>query len=270
MPISDKTRKILWGRSGNRCAVCRRELIIEPTGSDDESVVGDECHVVSGKAQGPRYDPTFPLDRIDELDNLILLCRVHHKMIDDQAETYTRELLQTLRSNHEKWVSSTLSDDKHTKQPRLRRIKDNIPSHLARLTSGREVIGVIANAHAFAFDHDELNSDAEVDLVGGFLQVCQAWGDVLSDEAGDRVKVAYDLTKMLQELEVAGFWVFGAREIQRLEGGIHAPSVWPVAILKVLRASNPEIISVDLGVEQSQNGTASSLSENSSAGASDG
>lgn len=242
--------------------------MIETTELDEESVVGDECHVVSGKAQGPRYDPTFPLDCLDELGNLILLCRVHHKMIDDQVETYTRELLQTLRANHEKWVSSTLSDDKHPKQPRVRRLKDSIPTHLVRLTSGRDVIAVVANAHAFSFDHDELNSEVEVDLVGGFLQTCQDWGDVLSDEAGDRVKVAYDLTKMLQELEAVGFWVFGAREIQRLEGGIDAPSAWPVAILKVLRASNPDIISVNLGMESSQTGTVSSSRQDSSSGAS--
>ena len=56
---------------------------------DDESVVGDECHIVSGKPNGPRYGPTFPVDELDSFSNLILLCRVHHKMIDDQSETFT-------------------------------------------------------------------------------------------------------------------------------------------------------------------------------------
>ncbi|HWP60610.1 MAG TPA: hypothetical protein VNL14_22135 [Candidatus Acidoferrales bacterium] len=66
MAITDKTRKILWGRSGNRCAMCRRELVVEATPTDDESVVGDECHIVSGKGQGPRYDAGFSSDRLDE------------------------------------------------------------------------------------------------------------------------------------------------------------------------------------------------------------
>jgi hypothetical protein len=108
MAITDKTRKILWGRSGNRCAVCRHELLVDATPADEESVVGDECHIISGKCQGPRYGPTFLLNRLDEPDNLILLCRVHHKMVDDQHETYTTEVLRSLKVNHEKWVSSTV------------------------------------------------------------------------------------------------------------------------------------------------------------------
>ena len=47
MAINDKTRKVLWGRSGNRCAICRRELVLDATTVDDVSVVGEECHIVS-------------------------------------------------------------------------------------------------------------------------------------------------------------------------------------------------------------------------------
>ena len=92
--------------------MCRRELIISRTAADDESVVGDECHIVSGKNQGPRYDPTFPVEQLDEPENLLLLCRVHHKMVDDQYDTYTVQVLRRLKENHERWVSSTLSADK--------------------------------------------------------------------------------------------------------------------------------------------------------------
>ena len=99
MPISDKTRKILWGRSGNKCAICRHSLVVDATGTDDESVIGDECHIVSGKSLGPRHDPQFPADRLNEPENLILLCRVHHKMVDDQYETYSTDVLQGIRGS---------------------------------------------------------------------------------------------------------------------------------------------------------------------------
>lgn len=108
MAITDKTRKLLWGPSGSRCAFCRSELIMDATPQDDESVVGDECHIVSGKPNGPRYDPEFPVDQIDSYANLILLCRVHHKMIDDQSETFTEDILRQLKANHEKWVADAL------------------------------------------------------------------------------------------------------------------------------------------------------------------
>jgi hypothetical protein len=246
MPVSEKTRKILWGRSGNRCAQCRHELVIDGAPADDESVVGNECHIVSGKSQGPRHDPAFPPERLDEPENLILLCPVHHKMIDDQCETYTREVLQRLKANHEKWVSSTLAEDKQLPRVRIRRIKENIPSHLARLTSGQDVLKVIGNSSAFSFDHDEPGSEAEVALLSGFVQEVQEWGDLLTDlEAGNRVRTAYRLSTLVRELEMVGFWVFGGQEVQRLEGGTGAPTSFPVAILRVLRATNPEIIRVD-------------------------
>jgi len=61
------------------------------------------------------------------------------------------------------------------------------------------------------------------------------------------VQVSYDLTNELQELDTAGFLVFGGREVQLLEGGDQAaPSSWPVAILRVLRKNNPAIARVDL------------------------
>lgn len=247
MAISDKTRKILWGRSGNRCAICRHELVVNATASDDESVVGDECHIVSGKGLGPRYDAAFPVDQLDDPDNLMLLCRLHHKMVDDQHETYTIDLLRKLKVNHENWVSSTLTGLQTPPPLRIRQIKENIPSHLVRLILGKDLLAVIDGANAFAVDHDELKSQTEVDLIAGFLQEAQEYGDLSDDlEAGARVKLAFEMTKRLEELDRAGFWVFGWREVRRLEGGIGTPSPFPVAILQVHRASNPEIIKVNL------------------------
>jgi len=221
---------------------------------NNESVVGDECHIVSGKGQGPRYDQTFPSDRLDEPENLILLCRVHHKMVDDQHETYTADVLRTLKSNHEKWVTSTLTEQQTIPPVRVRRVKDNVPTHLMRLASGKDVLAIVDGAFAFSFDHDELKSQPEVELVSGFLQDAQDYGDLSGDlDAGERVKTAHEINEHLKELEQAGFWVFGDREVRRLEGGIGSPSPFPVAILRVLRVDNPEIIKVDLTEAAKQN-----------------
>ena len=129
----------------------------------------------------------------------------------------------------------------------VKRIKENITTHLIRLTSGRAVLAVVDGASAFTFDHDELKSQCEVELVSGFLQEAQDYGDLSTDlDAGNRVKAAFEMTARLEELEQAGFWVFGGREVRRLEGGVGAPSPFPVAILQVLRLGSPEIIKVDL------------------------
>ncbi len=110
MGISLKTHKMLWGRAGNRCAMpeCRIELVMDATETDDESLIGEECHIVAKSPDGPRGDASFPKDKINKYENLILMCRVHHKIIDDQTGTYTISFLNQLKSEHEQWVRESL------------------------------------------------------------------------------------------------------------------------------------------------------------------
>jgi hypothetical protein len=227
--------------------MCRRDLVVAATAADDESLVGDECHIVSAAGQGPRHDPAFSPDWFDKPENMVLLCRVHHKMVDDQHETYTADMLRALKANHEKWVSSSLSDGNARPRVSVRRLRETIPSHLVRLTSGREIMTVVDGACAFSFDQGELESQAEVDLLSEFLQEARDWGDLSGDiEAADRVQASYRLSALLKQVEDAGFWVFGGREVRRLEGGTEPSSPWPVAILKVVRSSSPEIIRIGM------------------------
>jgi hypothetical protein len=108
MAISDKTRKLIWGRSGNQCAYCRHELVIDARESDVAAVVGDECHIIGPKEGSPRYDPTYPSELLDQCENLVLLCRVHHKMVDDQPVEYNVDALRTLKTQHERRVRAAL------------------------------------------------------------------------------------------------------------------------------------------------------------------
>ncbi len=248
MAITNKTRKMLWGRSGNRCAKCKHELIVSATSSDDESIIGDECHIISSRPAGPRYDDTFPSKKLDTYQNLILLCRVHHKMVDDQDKSHTADILRHMKAEHEMWVSHRLMDTPLTKPIKFRRLKQNIPPYLIRLTTGKEALNLVTSAYAFLMNHDELKSQDEVDLVGSFFQTLQDLVDLGGDlESSERVSAAFDLTGSLEQLEEQGFFVFAGREVQLLEGGIETePSDWPIAIVHVLRTDNDAIIHMNL------------------------
>ena len=254
MAITDKTRKILWGRSGNRCAICKHELVVDATPKDDESVIGDECHILSGLPNGPRNDQTFPENKLDSYENLILLCRIHHKMVDDQPETYTPDILRNMKLNHENWVAEKLNLNPTIKPIKIKRIRENIPPFMNRLMTGKEVLNIVDGCGASSLDHDELNTQEEVDLIGDFFQILQDWGDIGPElGASERVRVGFDLTQRLKGIEDAGFYVFGSREVRILEGGMVAPTTFPVVFIKVLRNSNPEIIGTETekqGVEE--------------------
>lgn len=110
MGISLKTHKMLWGRAASRCAFpdCCYELVMDASETDDASLVGEECHIVARELSGPRGKSPLAEERRDKYDNLILLCNVHHKLIDDQPLTYTIEILKKMKSDHEQWVSKSL------------------------------------------------------------------------------------------------------------------------------------------------------------------
>jgi hypothetical protein len=116
MTISLKTHKILWGRSGNKCAICKNELIVDATDpADDPSIVGDEAHIIARKETFTRGDfDSLTLEQRDHYSNLILLCKIHHKQIDDQLEYFTVERLRELKNIHEQEVKSkqTTEDEK--------------------------------------------------------------------------------------------------------------------------------------------------------------
>src|SRR5688572_9918924 len=107
MTISYKTRKLLWARTGARCAYCRKELFLTAT-KDNDAIVGDECHIHARQEGGARSNLSMSIDELDDYENLVLLCKVHHKMVDDQPNTYTANALKNLKKKHEKWVQETL------------------------------------------------------------------------------------------------------------------------------------------------------------------
>ena len=243
MTISARSRKLLWGRSGSRCAMCRRELIMDGTPVDDESIIGDECHIVSPVFSGPRHDPEFPREKVNDHPNLLLLCKVHHKQIDDQQSEYTASRLAKIKANHEKWVSEQLASSRSRTRPlRVRRVAENTPAFLQRIRSGKELLDIVTNACAFAPHYDDLRNDAEDELVASFLQDAQDWGELGLESVRDRMRAARSLDEHVGELERAGFWIFGYREKQILEGGTGPDTDWPVAHIQVLRDTNPEII----------------------------
>lgn len=90
--FTDTTIKILWAKSGNRCAFpgCVQALVAEATTLDGSQVVGEMAHIVAhSSGDGPRSDPSYPREKIDLPENLLLLCPTHHTIVDKQANSYT-------------------------------------------------------------------------------------------------------------------------------------------------------------------------------------
>jgi hypothetical protein len=77
--------------------------------ADGGSIIGNECHIVARKQDGPRGNSQLASRDRDNHENLILLCSAHHKVVDDAPETYSVQYLRDMKLAHEKWVRDTLS-----------------------------------------------------------------------------------------------------------------------------------------------------------------
>ena len=244
MAISDKNRKILWGRSGTKCAMCRHTLVFDSTIDDSESIVGEECHIISGAKNGPRSNSSFLRDKVDDISNIILLCRIHHKQIDDQVETYTPELLRIIKYNHEKWVEEKLKDTPQQSKVRLVRDKTQIPKKLNVIHSGKELFDIISGCLAFYIDYSDDFSDEELDLVGSFLQNVKDWSELAQEmEPIEKISASRSLDRELKDLREMNLFAFAAVEIQKIVGGIGEESPFSVLHLTVNKASDSNVVS---------------------------
>lgn len=242
MAITDKTRKVLWGRSGNLCAFCKAHLVLDASQEDRESVVGDECHIVSGAPGGPRHDPNFPAAEIDSLDNLLLLCRVHHKLIDDQADTFSAVSLRELKGNHEKWVKERLTPTREPESIKIVRAREEIPEVLVMVPNAKTMLDFAAGCDGRYDDYPVDLTEYELSSVGSFLQNLTDWCDLGISEPSERIQAQRSIAEEMAELERLDLTVYAAQEKQQVRGGVGGPRSFHVLHVRIVRKNDPNQI----------------------------
>ena len=113
MRIPEKEARIVYLRSGGRCAFpgCGRELIEPGKTGDDSTYIGEIAHIVADSRQGPRGNSPMTDEQRDHHDNLILLCRVCHGIIDSQPLTYSVSVLRAIKADHEDRIRQASAPD---------------------------------------------------------------------------------------------------------------------------------------------------------------
>ena len=172
----------MWAKSGNRCAICRQELVMTNETNSDFNI-GEECHIVSSKYSGPRHESGW--DNYDTYENLILLCRNHHKTIDDASNIllFPKENLIEIKNKHENWVKEKLSNNKQQNSVHL-------------ISTGTEFLSILAGVYGIEKTHDPISSREEAEYIGGIWQDLRDYVDIYSDlEPYQQTTLEYDLFK---------------------------------------------------------------------------
>jgi hypothetical protein len=95
----ESTVRRLFAVSMNRCAFpgCDAAIV------GKNVILGEVCHICAVSAGGPRYDPTQSEQERHGFENLMLMCRAHHTLVDDRSHSavYTVGYLTEAKRKHE-------------------------------------------------------------------------------------------------------------------------------------------------------------------------
>ena len=112
--LSLLTRMILWAKAAGRCQYsgCNKSLIGDLISGAEDKNFGFVAHIVADTPTGPRGDLIRSPLLSNDVSNLMLLCHVHHKLIDvDAVDQHPEERLLAMKAGHERRVEIVTSID---------------------------------------------------------------------------------------------------------------------------------------------------------------
>ncbi|MEQ1869720.1 MAG: SAVED domain-containing protein [Vicinamibacterales bacterium] len=129
--LSPRTRQVLWARAAGRCqyAGCNTWLIGDLISGNEDRNFGFVAHIVADTPSGPRGNAVRSALLSDDVNNLMLLCYVHHKLIDvDQVDQHPENRLLAMKAAHEGRIEivSAIQEDRAS---HVLRYAANIGSH---------------------------------------------------------------------------------------------------------------------------------------------
>lgn len=130
---SRKTRHAAIALSGNQCAFpgCNTPFYDPAAGV----ILGEIAHICAQSPGGPRFDPRLTENEVHSASNLMVLCAVHHKLVDDQPDVYTADVLRRMKADHEAGSGETS--------------ENVIRAALDRIEAGQgEVLGAVRSVEA--------------------------------------------------------------------------------------------------------------------------
>lgn len=104
IPVKTKTQ--LWVKAAGRCQYegCNKPLWLDSL-TMAEMNASYIAHIIADKPDGPRGDQDFPLKKRNDISNLMLMCDVHHRLIDhEDIAGHSIERLRDMKRKHEERI----------------------------------------------------------------------------------------------------------------------------------------------------------------------
>jgi len=236
MAISSRSRKILWARSGNKCAICQVNLI-RLGGQKENVIIGEECHIISKSIKGPRGQHKIECANHDDYENLILLCSNDHVEIDHDFESYSIKRLKEVKRTHENWVKERLnSNPQEFNNP----LSDIII--LKKVEDANDIIEILKVCSGHILDYQKLKREKVPKEILILFDYIKDVVDVLSFMNYSQFEVMrLDLNNLIDEIENHGYLVFALQQKIDVELGANK-SAWDVVNIQIIKSENVSIV----------------------------
>lgn len=200
------------------------------------TVIGQECHIVSGKPSGPRAEEASEV-KIDGPENLILLCPNCHVLVDSRPDLFPRDELLRIKAEHERNVARRSDPPEPVRLVYEDRMED---LKFRYMPTGDMLIGALESALSFSHGHPPNLTSEQRDLLGDLFQEAEEWGDA-HDIVGakGRFEAADRMQELIDALREAGLFVYAADRRMKLTGGAAAaPSKWRHVVIYVFHEAD--------------------------------
>lgn len=159
--IPEPVKFRLWGKAAGRCQYkgCNTALWIDSL-TKCEFNSAYIAHIVADSPKGPRGDTQLSVKLAKDISNLMLMCDVHHRLIDKgDVAGHSKELLQEMKKEHEDRIELITSMD-IDRQSYLVLFGTNIGDHSSPLNIN-SIYPALKAGHRYPAQKDpvELNLD---------------------------------------------------------------------------------------------------------------
>lgn len=117
--LREVTKLLVWGRAAGRCQFknCPKSLDHDLIAGKAEINAAYLAHIVASSPNGKRGDPKRSHELADDAANIMLMCDVHHRIIDGEKtwQDYPETLLLQWKKEQEGWVDLVLSSGRESR-----------------------------------------------------------------------------------------------------------------------------------------------------------
>jgi len=191
------SKTIVWIKSGGRCAICNRYLLNENFG--DVVPVGENAHIVGKSTEpgSPRGDAPLAESERDNPENLVLLCREQHKIVDKKIllPLFSVKELTQIKERHEARIYH-LTELDGTRETAVIRFLAKVRGSVVSINRSEAAKATVASENRFPFYPISPTKDGvEIDCQNFANEGSETYYAAAKEMISEEIKIFYEAVR---------------------------------------------------------------------------